>query len=203
MILGLTGGIASGKSSIADCFAELGAILVSADLLAREVVAPGSPTLAKLVDHFGLDILTQGGSLDRKILARLVFADSSARKRLESITHPAIAHLAECRLAELRSRGHDLVVYEAPLLFEAKAEGRVDRVLVVVVEPMVQLDRLLRRDGLSKAEARQRVAAQWLQADKVQKADFVIDNSGSMAQTREMVSALYCYLTRHGLPAAG
>jgi len=198
MILGLTGGIASGKSTVADCFAELGAILVSADLLAREVVAPGSPTLEKLVDLFGLEILTPGGSLDRKTLAQIVFAEPTARHRLESITHPAIAHLAECRLVELRGQGQDLVVYEAPLLFEAKAEGRVDQVLVVLVEPATQLDRLLQRDGLSEAEARQRVAAQWLQADKVQKADFVIDNTGSLHKTRGMVAALYRYLTRQG-----
>lgn len=196
MVLGLTGGIASGKSTVADCFADLGAILVSADLLAREVVAPGSPTLEKLVELFGLEILTSGGSLDRKALAQLAFADPAARHRLEAITHPAIAHLAECRLTELRRFGHDLVVYEAPLLFEAKAEGRVDQVLVVLVEPVTQLERLLRRDGLSEAEARQRVTAQWPQADKVQKADFVIDNSGSLHKTRGMVSALYRYLSR-------
>jgi len=196
MILGLTGGIASGKSFVADCFVECGALLVSADLLAREVVNPGSPTLARLVDAFGAEILTPGGSLSREVMAQTAFADPAARRLLESITHPAIAHLAECRLSELNRSPHDLIVYEAPLLFEAGAESRVDQVLVVVAEPEVQLRRLLQRDSLNEAEARQRIAAQWSQADKVQKADFVIDNSGTLQQTRIMVAALYDYLTR-------
>ena len=200
MILGLTGGIASGKSFVADCFYECGANLVSADDLAREVVNPGSPTLAKLVDAFGLQILTNGGSLNREVLGQIVFADPVARRRLEAITHPAIAHLAECRLADLNKSPHDLIVYEAPLLFEAGAESRVDQVLVVVIDAAEQIRRLLQRDGLSEKEARQRLAAQWSQADKVQKADFVIDNSGSRAETRTMVSALYDYLTRVGSP---
>jgi len=196
MILGVTGGIASGKSFVADSFVACGAILVSADHLAREVVNPGGPTLAKLVDAFGVDILTPGGSLNREMMAQAVFADPVARRRLEAITHPAIAHLAECRLTELNRSPHDLIVYEAPLLFEAGAEGRVDQILVVIADSDLQLARLLQRDNLSEAEARQRIAAQWPQADKVQKADFVIDNSGPLHQTRVMVAALYDYLTR-------
>jgi dephospho-CoA kinase len=201
MILGLTGGIASGKSFVAETFVECGASLVSADLLAREVVNPGSPTLAKLVDAFGLEILTSGGSLNREVMAQKVFADPLARHRLERITHPAIAHLAECRLTELRNSAHDLIVYEAPLLFEAGARGRVDRVLVVLIEPALQVERLLRRDGLNEETAKQRVDAQWPQADKVQKADFVIDNSGSQEQTRHAVISLYNYLV--GTRASG
>lgn len=200
MILGLTGSIASGKSFVADTFAECGAILVSADLLAREVVNPGSPTLAKLVDVFGLDILTAGGSLNREALAQKVFADPLARQQLESITHPAIAHLAECRLSELRTSPHNLIVYEAPLLFEAGAEDRVDQVLVVVVDPALQVERLMQRDNLSDSEARQRINAQWPQADKVQRADFVLDNSGSLQQTRHAVTALYDYLSGSRAP---
>jgi dephospho-CoA kinase len=131
-------------------------------------------------------------------MAEKVFADPEARRKLESITHPAIAHLAECRLAELQKAPHDLIVYEAPLLFEAGAEGRVDEILVILVDPAVQLQRLLERDMLSETEARQRIVAQWPQADKVQKADYVIDNSGPLAQTRMMVEALYDYLLRRG-----
>ena len=194
MILGITGNIASGKSFVADIFVECGAILVSADLLAREVVTPGSPTLASLVDAFGLDILTAGGSLDREVMAQKVFVDPLARHHLESIIHPAIAHLADCRLTELKNSPHDLIVYEAPLLFEVGAEGRVDKVLVVVIDPALQMERLLQRDKLSETEARQRADAQWPQADKVQRADFVIDNSGSLEQTRSAVTSLYHYL---------
>ncbi len=195
MVLGLTGGIASGKSVVADCFVECGAILVSADLLAREVVNPGSPTLARLVETFGPDILTPGGSLNREIMAQKVFSDPVARRKIETITHPAIAHLAECRLTELRNSPHDLIVYEVPLLFEAGAESRVDQILVVIVEPGEQMTRLRQRDHLDETEAKQRITAQWPQADKVQRADYVIDNSGSLQQTRATVAALYHYLT--------
>ncbi len=200
MVLGLTGGIASGKSTVAGCFAELGAAVVSADMLAREVVNPGSPVLEELVNVFGQRILTEQGSLDRVALAKQVFADPAARLRLEKITHPAIAHLSECRLAELRRAPLSLIVYEAPLLFEAGAERRVDQVLVVLVEPQVQLERLRLRDGLSEEEAGRRIAAQWSQSDKVKRADFVIDNSGSPQQTRDMITALYKHIVRRGNP---
>jgi dephospho-CoA kinase len=196
MILGLTGGIASGKSSVADFLVKCGATLVNADLLAREVVNPGSPTLEKLVAAFGEDILSPAGGLNREAMAKRVFADPAARRRLEQITHPAIAHLAECRLAALKSEPHDLIVYEAPLLLEAGAENRVDQVLVVIIDPAMQLSRLKQRDKLSETEARQRIASQWPQADKVQKADYVIDNSGALQQTHAAVAALYHYLTR-------
>lgn len=200
MILGLTGSIAAGKSIVADCFVDCGALLVSADQLAREVVNPGSPTLEKLVATFGEEILNPVGTLNREVLGTKVFADAAARRRLDAIIHPAIAYLAECRLAELKSAPHDLIVYEAPLLFEAGAERRVDLVLVVVVDPAIQLARLRQRDHLAPAEAQQRIGAQWPQADKVQKADFVIDNSGPLARTRSMVEALYHYLTRNPCP---
>jgi len=194
MVLGLTGSIAAGKSAVANCFVDCGAILVSADSLAREVVNPGSPVLERLVALFGMDILTPGGSLDRGKLSEKVFADPAARRQLESIVHPAIALLAESRLTELRQSPHDLIVYEAPLLFEAGAESRVDRILVVMVEPTVQMARLLQRDKLTEVQARQRIDAQWPQADKIGRADFVIDNSGSLSQTSTAVADLYRYL---------
>lgn len=200
MILGLTGGIASGKSSVADILLARGAILVSADQLAREVVKPGSPTLVQLVDAFGREIITPEGRLKRAVLARKVFADPAARRRLEAITHPAIAHLAESRLAALQATSHALIVYEAPLLFEAGAQGRVDLVLVVMVDPLTQLTRLQQRDKLDEIAAKQRIKAQWPQADKVAQADFVIDNSGPLPETRAMVEALYAYLTRSHSP---
>lgn len=200
MILGLTGGIASGKSSVADCLVACGATLVSADLLAREVVSTGSPTLAQVADAFGAAMLRPDGSLDREALARKVFADPAARHQLEAIIHPAIAALAESRLAVLRRTPHALIVYEAPLLFEAGAQGRVDRVLVVVIDPALQLTRLRQREKLDELGAQQRIAAQWPQADKVALADFVIDNSGSLLETRAMVEALYHYLTGSHFP---
>lgn len=194
LIIGLTGGIASGKSSVAAMFAELGAVVVSADQLARQAVAPGSPTLQALTAAFGPAILGAAGELDRGVLARLVFANPVVRERLNAITHPAIAGLAEARLRELHAQGVPLVVYEAPLLFEAGADRRVDRVLVVTVDPDIQRVRLMMRDHLDAAEVQARIAAQWPQTEKVARADYVIDNSGSLDETRRQVVALHHHL---------
>lgn len=195
MVLGLTGGIACGKSSVASWFAECGAAVLSADQLARDAVAPGSDGLERIIELFGETVLDAAGAVDRTALGRIVFADVEARRRLEAITHPAIARLAEQSLLELRRSGVDLIVYEAPLLFEAGADQRVDVSLVVLVEPTVQLSRLTRRDGLDADAARARIAAQWPQADKVARADYVIDNSGAPEETRQAVDALYRHLT--------
>lgn len=197
LVLGLTGGIASGKSSVAAIFAGLGAVVVSADQLAREAVAPGSATLQALAAAFGPAILGSAGELDREALGRLVFADPAARERLNALTHPAIARLAEARLRELRDRNVPLVVYEAPLLFEAGVERRVDRVLVLTVDPAIQRARLQERDQLDAAAIESRISAQWPQADKVARADFVIDNSGPLEETRRQVAAL-CHLLLSG-----
>lgn len=194
LVLGLTGGIAAGKSSVAAIFAECGATVVSADQLAREVVAPGTPVLQELAAAFGAAILTAGGELDRDRLGRLVFADPQARLKLNAITHPAIARLAATRLAALRQTQVPLVVYEAPLLFEAGAQGRVDRVLAVIAALQVQCERLCARDHLDPAAARERIAAQWPQAEKVARADYVIDNSGPLEATRRQVLALHQHL---------
>lgn len=191
LVLGLTGSIAAGKSLVAEQFRSLGALVVSADDLAREAVQPGSEALQRLVDHFGREILLADGSLDRKALAGMVFADERARQALNRITHPAIAALAEERLHELARQGAPLVVYEAPLLFEAGADKRVDAVLVVCIDEHLQLDRLMRRDGLNEAQARARIAAQMPQAAKVARADYVLENSGSPAATAEQVRKLF------------
>ena len=194
LVLGLTGSIASGKSSIAAMFADLGATVVSADQLAREVVAPGSATLQALVEAFGPSLVDAAGILDREALAQRVFDDPQARARLNAITHPAIARLAEARLRELRTRHVPLVIYEAPLLFEAGAAQRVDLVLTVMLDPVVLRQRLAGRDHLAPAEMQARIDAQWPQAEKIARADFVIDNSGSLAETRRQVAALYQHL---------
>jgi dephospho-CoA kinase len=193
-ILGITGGIAAGKSSVAAIFAELGAVVVNADQLARAAVAPGSPVLAELVRLFSPAILGSTGELDRAALARLVFADPAARARLNAVTHPAIAELAVERLQQLRASGVALVVYEAALLFEAGAAGRVDWVLTVAIDPALQRARLAERDGLAEPAVQARIDSQWPLAEKVAHADFVIDNSGPLAETRRQVMALHHYL---------
>lgn len=202
LILGVTGGIAAGKSLVVETFRSLGALVVSADDLAREAVRPGSQTLRRLVGQFGPAILQPDGFLDRKRLAELVFADPLARAALNRITHPAIAALAGQRLRELSRLGGRLVVYEAPLLFEAGAEKRVDAVLVVRIDERLQLERLMRRDGLSEAQARARMAAQMPQVEKAARADYVIDNSGSPAATVEQVRSLFHRLAGLSPPPA-
>lgn len=202
LVLGVTGGIASGKSLVAETFRSLGALVVSADELAREAVRPGSETLRRLVGRFGRDILQADGSLDRRALAERIFDDARAREALNRITHPAIAALAEERLRELSRQGGRLVVYEAPLLFEAGAEERVDAVLVVRIDERLQLERLMRRDGLTEAQARTRIAAQMPQSEKVARADYVIDNSGLPGATVEEVRKLFRQLGARLPPAA-
>ncbi|GAB4181681.1 MAG: dephospho-CoA kinase [Geothermobacteraceae bacterium] len=194
MVLGITGNIASGKSRVAARFGELGAVVVSADQLAREAVEPGTPALAAIVRRFGEAVLQDDGSLDRQKLGGLVFADAEARRKLEMITHPAIARLAEERLRQLRGT-KKLVVYEAPLLFEAGAEGRVDRVLVVTADEEVRLARLMARDGLDRRAALQRIRAQLPQEQKAARADYVIDNSGDWQECCRQVDALWTELT--------
>lgn len=191
MILGITGNIASGKSSVSRELARRGALVVDADQLAREVVAPGSETLQQLVSAFGAGILRSDGQLDRTALGRTIFADDQARKRLDSIMHPAIARLSVKRLQQLRQQDHPLIVYEAPLLYEVGAQTRVDKVLLVTVSPEVQLQRLLDRDGLDKEQAQQRIAAQMPQQQKVARADYLIDNSGSWVATLEQIEQLW------------
>jgi len=190
-VLGVTGGIASGKSTVAEMFASLGATVVSADALAREVVAPGEPALHEVVAVFGEEVLREDGSLDREALGERIFADPAARRRLEAILHPAIRQRAERRLAELRASNAPLVVYEAPLLFEAGAEQRVDAVLAVTVDAEEQLRRLTSRDGLGLVEARRRVDAQMPQAEKAARADFRIDSHCSLEELRDRVAELY------------
>ncbi len=191
MVLGVTGGIASGKSFVADLFRCLGAAVISADELAREVVRPGGKVLERLVEHFGRSILADNGTLDRNALGKRIFTDEKQRHVLNALIHPAIASLAEQRLAEARRADHPLIVYEAPLLFEAGAQDRVDAVLVVKVDPQVQLKRLMERDGIDEASAHRKIAAQMPQAEKLARADFVIDNSADREQTRLQAAQLF------------
>ncbi len=192
LILGITGNIASGKSAVARMFAAHGAALIDADHLAREIVAPGHPVLQQLVKRFGSEVLCENGELDRERLGQIIFADKRAREDLNGITHPAIGKLATERLRQLKATpGIPLVVYEAPLLFEAGAEGRVDQVLVVKIDPAVQLQRLMARDGFAETAARQRIATQMPQEEKLARADYVIDNSKSIAALQLRVDELW------------
>lgn len=183
-VFGLTGGLASGKSVVAARFARRGLPVVNADALAREVVVPGSEGLSAVVAAFGPGILDEHGALDRKALGRLVFADADARRRLESVTHPRIQAAKRARMAELAQRGEPLACYEVPLLVEVGLTEELRPVVVVAATEAHQIERAVRRDGMSEAEARARIGAQLPLARKVAVADFVIDNDGSLAEAQ-------------------
>jgi dephospho-CoA kinase len=183
-IFGLTGGIACGKSAVAERFRQQGIPVIDADELAREVALPGTDGLADIVKEFGPGVLGKGGSLDRKALAAIVFGDETKRKRLNAITHPRIAALGVVRGQELAAQGHALACYEAALLVE-NGLAEAFRPLVVVVAPEhVQIARIGTRDGATEDDARARIRAQMPCTEKASVADFVIDNSGTLDALR-------------------
>jgi len=189
-VLGLTGGIGSGKSMVASMFAQLGAEVIDADQLAREVVEPGQPALAEITTAFGSGVLMPDGRLDRGKLARIIFADPVARARLNAITHPRIQERMATEMA-LRGSRPGLLILDIPLLYENDRVGTVEAVIVVWVDSKTQLRRLNERDGLTDDEARQRIAAQMPLDEKRARADLVVDNSGSRENTRRQVEAIY------------
>jgi len=192
LILGVTGNIASGKSTVSKELARRGAVVVDADQLAREVVESGSSALKKMVEMFGTEILQDDGHLDRDRLGQMVFADVKVRAMLNGIVHPEIARKSVEQLQELKKNSAiPLIVYEAPLLYEVGAETRVDKVMVVRIDPEEQLKRLMARDGLSEVAAQQRISAQMPQQKQLERADFIIDNSGSTAETLKQIDALW------------
>jgi dephospho-CoA kinase len=194
-LVGLTGGLASGKSTVSRQLAELGCHVIDADMLARAVVAPGEPALQTIVQAFGRAVLRPDGTLDRARLGALVFADAEKRKRLEAITHPAIQARRQAALAELAAEGYDgLVVQDAALLIEVGGAAHVDRLVVVYADRAVQRERLMRRDRLDAAEAERRLATQMPLAAKVRLAHYVIDNSDSPEETAAQVRAVHAAL---------
>ena len=190
-IIGLTGGIASGKSTVARLLERRGAVVIDADQLSRDVVAPGEPAYYAIVAAFGNAILNEDQTINRTALGRLVFSSSEARQRLENITHPAIGKRAEEKLAELKRAGAPLVIYMAPLLIEAGATARVDDIWVVYLDRETQLKRVMERDGVTREEALQKVAAQMPMEEKRLYGSVVIDNCGSPAELEEQVIELW------------
>jgi len=194
LLVGLTGGIATGKSTVSEILRGLGAVVLDADVLAREVVEPGQPALAAIVREFGPEVLTPEGRLDRKRAAAIVFSAPERRKTLEGITHPAIRDRFLARLAELEAQGYEgLVFWDAPVMIEAGGHKAMDRLVVVITDAATQLARAVGRDG-DRADVERRIANQLPLADKAALADHVIDNSGDRAateaRTREVHTAL-------------
>ncbi len=183
-VIGLTGGIASGKSVVAAILRDEQIEVVDADRLAREVVAPGSEGLQEVVTAFGAGILNADGGLDREALGRVVFADAHARQRLEAITHPRIGRLSAERLTAAQRGSGAYVVYEAPLLVETGAHRRFAALVVVSATSATQIARAASRDGLDHVDAQARIAAQLPLLTKTEVADWVIENDGSLEDLR-------------------
>ena len=197
MNIGLTGGIATGKSSVSAYLASKGALLIDADVIAREVMMPGHPVLLAAVQRFGQAILNEDGTLDRKKLGSIVFQQPEERKALEAITHPAIRKEMRERAVEYELKHPDkLVVSDITLLYESGLEKGFAEVMVVYVPREVQLERLMSRDQMTRADAEARIAAQMDIERKKERADIVIDNSGSWDQTEKQLDL---FLTRKGL----
>jgi dephospho-CoA kinase len=188
-VLGLTGGIGTGKSTVARMFAARGVPVVDADALAREVVAPGLPAQADIAAAWP-EVIAADGAVDRKRLGEIVFADPAARARLEAITHPRIQSASAGRLAALAAAGQRLALYEAPLLVESGRHRDFDGLIVVAASQATQIARVRARDGLNQAQAEARIRAQLPTADKVRLATFVIDNDGDLTRTEAAVEAL-------------
>ena len=194
-LVGLTGGIATGKSTFAALLRARGAPVLDADLLAREAVAKGSPGLADVVAAFGPEVLDAGGELDRKRMAARVFADPAAREALERIVHPRVRAAMAGEVARLAAAGAPLAFYDVPLLYEAGREGDVDLVAVVWAPPEAQLERLAARDGMGRAAAEARLAAQLPIDEKAARADAVIANDGPESALAAKADALLADLT--------
>ncbi len=195
LLVGLTGGIATGKSTVSALLRQLGCEIVDADLLAREVVEPGQPAWTTIVAEFGQDVLTGDGTLDRKKLGAIVFADPERRRRLEAITHPAIRERFQARLDELAEKGFTgIVIFDAAVMIESGNYKNMDRLVVVVTDEPTQMSRLRGRDGTDDAEGRRKIASQMPLSEKAKLADYVIDNSGDRHATAEQVRRVFAAL---------
>jgi dephospho-CoA kinase len=201
--VGLTGGIGAGKSEVTGRLAGYGAVIIDADAVAREVVAPGTPGLVAITEAFGPGVLLPDGSLDRPGLGEIVFADAQRRQRLNEIVHPLVG----IRMQELESEAEAaaalVVVHAVPLLAENGLASQYDVVVVVDVPPRVQLERLVRERGMDREQAAARLAAQASRQDRLAVATYVVDNSGSLAELDREVGELWALLRRRALAAGG
>jgi len=208
LVIGLTGNIGSGKSTVGHRLESLGAKVIDADQVAREVVQPGTPALKELVRSFGQDILDSKGTLDRKKMGSIVFADPAARARLNEITHPRIKEAISREIAQYSAHADSctcsgVLVLEAPLLIEVGLHHNVDEIWVVKVDEDEQIERLIERDGLTPVEARRRIAAQLPQEEKLKYARRIIDNSGDPVETQKQVDRHWSDLLKEHFRGTG
>lgn len=197
MQVGLTGGIASGKSTVLTHFRSCGAATIDADVVAREVVEPGSEGLRRVIDRFGPEYIREDGTLDRAKLGQLVFTDDAQRQVLNTILHPLINARIRQRMTQLEHETPEVpVIVDIPLLIENRLTGLFDRIIVVYIPQTLQIERLMARDGLGEDEALQRIQAQMTLDEKRKYADYVIDNSSDVENTRRQVERIWDSLRR-------
>ncbi len=189
-LVGLTGGIASGKSAVAAILRRLGAAIINADDLSREVVHPGQDAWKEISDAFGPNILHEDKTLDRRKLRQIVFENPEARKKLEAIIHPRVRALAERKISELAAAGTSIIVYEVPLLFENQIHLWLRPVIVVACDIETQKKRLLERDHLTELEAQRHLDAQMSLEEKRKLADYIIENDGTLEELEQQVRAV-------------
>ncbi len=196
LVIGLTGGIAAGKSTVASMFGQLGAGVVDADKLARQITLTNAQVLLQIAQAFGPQVLTAEGQLDRTRLATIIFNDPKAKHRLESITHPVIREEAWKNIKAMWDTGYHVVFYEAALLVETQTYRQMDQLLVVIADDPIRQLRLMQRSSLSAAEAKRRFAAQMPQETKIVHANYVIDNSGTIEETWAQVQTVWQQIHR-------
>ncbi|MGH7209711.1 MAG: dephospho-CoA kinase [Nitrospiraceae bacterium] len=197
IVVGLTGGLATGKSSVARLFQDCGAIVIDADLLAREAVQPGRPAWRDILRAFGKKVLQPDRTLDRRTLGQIVFSNRAKLKKLNAIVHPRVAREQNRLTREISRKEPDaVIVYDAPVLIEAGAHKRMDKIIVVAADQATQIKRLCNRSHFSRTEALRRVRSQLPLAQKVKLADYVIDGTLSFEQTKNEVQRIYAELQR-------
>ncbi|MFR0597260.1 dephospho-CoA kinase [Limosilactobacillus mucosae] len=199
LVIGLTGGIASGKSTISSILKAVGWPVIDADLIARQIVMPGSKGLEQIVNRFGPQMLNSDGTLDRKKLGKTVFDDSKKLSDLDKIEHPLIQEAIDSQLDEFKKQHLPVVVLDVPLLFETGMDEECDLTVLAVVDQATQLKRLMKRDQISKMDAVKKISSQMSLKEKMQRADVIIDNNGTLEQTRSQVAELVDRVSQHQL----
>lgn len=199
LVIGLTGGIASGKSTISSILKAVGWPVIDADLIARQIVMPGSKGLEQIVNRFGSQMLNSDGTLDRKKLGKTVFDDPKKLSDLDKIEHPLIQEAIDSQLDEFKKQHLPVVVLDVPLLFETGMDEECDLTVLAVVDQATQLKRLMKRDQISKMDAVKKISSQMSLKEKMQRADVIIDNNGTLEQTRSQVAELVDRVSQHQL----
>jgi len=191
LVVGLTGGMASGKSVASKTLRDLGLPIIDADLIAREIVRPNEAGYRDIVDHFGKGILNPDQTINRRRLAKIIFRNSGEREKLNSILHPKISKDIKKRIKDFKEKGERMVIVDAALLIEAGELSLVDKLIVVTVSPKIQVRRLAQRDHLTEKEARERIATQMPLSEKMKLADYVVNNSGPVRKTVKRIKEVY------------